>query len=178
MPGPPFDAGYAVDDEGLEVLLEHVKPSSQVLELGSGRSTLALARRVSPGKGLVVSLEEDEAQASLVRSLVRLDALEDASLVIDAPLEGGFYARRSYEASLLAASFDVLFVDGPCTPKGGDRSVALERLDLYLAPKAIVVVHDALREEEVRFIAAWKARGWLSSVYKSGRGTAVLRRVP
>lgn len=192
-----FDPGWAVADDALDVLVGELrarKPSLAV-ELGSGRSTIAMAMTVAAWGGRLVSVEHDAAWAFEVRRHLSEAGLDPIAQVIDAPLSA--VDRRSGAARgrsrpvppwyaipddvVRPGTVGVLFVDGPpnAPDEGGDaRSPALPRLNHWLAHDSVVLVDDALRDGERNMVDAWRAEypDWDAEYLPLERGMVVLRR--
>ncbi|HEX5365071.1 MAG TPA: hypothetical protein VFW63_00190 [Acidimicrobiales bacterium] len=159
--GVPDDpGGWAMAADALAFLERVVGDLAcdHVVELGSGRSTLALAGAVAPG-GLVSSIENDPEAADATRSLVRRAGLGRRSHVHLAPL----VARRVDGRLLPVYLFDrdslapggtpgVVLVDGPPAKLGGREGALRQALDLAGAG-TVVVLDDADRAEERRSFA-------------------------
>lgn len=160
MTPAPFHPLWALSADTLDILLEYAKDARVSLELGSGLSTVALARHV----GRHIALEQDpDFWAQTLEHLCNEGLTCELAL---SPLVDGFYPLPE---SLEPASVDLLLVDGP--DHGGDRSRALRVLDPYLTDDAVVIVDDADRE-------TWAANvpGWTTTYKPAVRGCAVLTR--
>lgn len=142
-----------------------------VAELGSGISTVVLARLARQLEGRIFTVEHSPEWAGWVRRALERDGLEDVATVIEAPLEphalsvGGapWYAEAAF-AELPSDGIELLLVDGP--PGYGDgmarsRHPALPALAERLAPGALVVLDDADREGESEILDRWEEElGW------------------
>jgi predicted O-methyltransferase YrrM len=135
-----------------------------VVELGSGISTVVIARLIAERGGTLASLEHDPDWAAVVRSQLERESLEEAVELLVAPLEphpeswdgAPWYAAASIAS--LPSSIDLLLIDGP--PGYGDgmahsRFPALSALASRLAPGALIVLDDADREPELEIIERW-----------------------
>jgi len=134
---------------------------TRVVECGSGVSTVVLARLLRErGAGSVVAIEHDEAWATLVRDLLRREALEDVARVVHAPLAGDppWYSPEALDE--LPEEIDLLVVDGPPADAAGEehrRAPALGFFEPRLIPGAIVVLDDVQRPGERGVLASWEA---------------------
>ena len=138
----------------------------ELVELGSGVSTVVLARLVRERGGRVTSLEHDPNWARIVRSQLEHELLTDVATLVEAPLEphplalGGapWYSGAAVER--IPHGIDLLLVDGP--PGYGEgmeqsRHPALPALAEHLAPGSVVVLDDATRPAETEIVERWQS---------------------
>lgn len=136
----------------------------RILELGSGSSTLLMARCLEilgrEGRS-IVSLDHGEFWVEDSRRKLERAGLLELARVIHAPIvptdDGPWY-----DLSVLpdeAGPFDLVLVDGPEGGKGDPlaRYGALPRLRQRLAPGAVLVLDDGLREGEQEVVRRWSA---------------------
>lgn len=137
----------------------------QIVECGSGFSTLVLARLLQTLGGRLVSLEHDQTWATRVRSSLAVAGLAEIAQVALAPLEPHplarddlhWYAERALRS--LPRRIELLLVDGPPAFQPEielSRYPALPALAERLAPDAIVVLDDIDRAGELRILEAWE----------------------
>ena len=149
-----------------------------VVELGSGISTVVLARLARELSGTLISVEHLPEWAGWVRRALQRDGLGTVATVLEAPLRphplalGGapWYAEDALSA-LPDEGIELLLVDGPPGYGAGmarSRYPALPLLADRLAPGALVVLDDAGREGEAEILDRWEAE----------LGFAFDRRVP
>jgi predicted O-methyltransferase YrrM len=149
-----------------------INDGGNVLELGSGISTLVLGE-----KAPVLSLESDEsrarnmqqiiAQRGLRRALSLLPPTVPRAIVTHIPLvpvcTNGvtvmwydltveFWER----AAGLKGCIELLFIDGPAATEPLSRYPALPRLASLLAPGCQIVLDDANREGEIECVRRWQ----------------------
>ncbi|MGI9021102.1 MAG: class I SAM-dependent methyltransferase [Solirubrobacterales bacterium] len=137
-----------------------------ILELGSGVSTIVLARLARELGGRIWAVEHHPGWAGWVRRALERDGLSDIATVIDAPLaphpaalEGApWYSPQALQQAP-AEGIELLLVDGP--PGYGEgmersRYPALPVLGDRLAPGALVVLDDAQRPGEAEILSAWE----------------------
>jgi Methyltransferase domain len=169
--------------------------SASVVELGSGPSTVVLARAARRRGGRVISVEHDPDWAAEIRELLRGEQLEAVAEVIDAPLRELPPALRPAAAKELEPPtkwydvdavrgacpepIELLVVDGP--PAGHAarelvRAPALGALADLLAPECTVVLDDIARPAERRAAELWRARLGCPLEVDDDRRVAVLRR--
>jgi predicted O-methyltransferase YrrM len=163
----PWTEG-AMSPAGLATVATEISLAERkiVVELGSGVSTVVLARLERELGGRVFALEHSPAWAGWVRRALARDGLEEVATVIDAPLgahplslEGAPWYEEAALDSLPAEGIELLLVDGP--PGYGDgmsrsRHPALPALQDRLAPGALVILDDAEREGEREILDAWE----------------------
>ncbi len=159
-----------------------------ILELGSGISTIVIARLLAERGGTLTSFEHDPRWADTVRSQLELEGLSAVATVEDAPLGPHAHSLDGapwYPLEAVAAlpgTIDLLLVDGP--PGYGEgmamsRYPALPALAGRLARAAIVILDDADRDSEQEIVARWSAEvtGWSFGV-DPATGLAVGSRKP
>ena len=168
--GPPLQTtAWTLRDSALAVVLSMLENGRRtVVECGSGRSTVLLARCLREyGEGSVHSLEHDPCWAAATRARLAGEDLSAWATVVDAPLEphpraidgGRWYAGRALD-KLPRHGVDVLLVDGP---PGNEPSIALSRypalpaLRSRLAPGARIILDDADRPGERWVVDRWEA---------------------
>ena len=158
-----------------------------IVELGSGVSTVVLARLARELGGRIWAVEHHPGWAGWVRRALERDELGDFATVVDAPLEphpraldgAPWYAETALE-ELPAAGIELLLVDGP--PGYGDgmagsRYPALPVLGGRLADGALVVLDDAQREAESEILDAWERDEGFSFDRRAAERIAIGRRV-
>jgi predicted O-methyltransferase YrrM len=146
-----------------------------VLEVGSGTSTVVLARllheRWPGGEHRHVAVEHDPAWALWVRGQLTREGLADRTTVLHVPLAPHRHGQAGlpwYDDDLLAAGLDaaladepvdLLVVDGPPADTADTvlaRYPALPALHARLAPGATVVLDDVERPGEQEVLDRWQ----------------------
>jgi len=161
--------GWALSAAGLELVLGLVpERGGQVVECGSGESTIALARLLRlRGAGHVFALEHHGGWASDVRRRLAEEDLAGWATLVDAPLSShplapdGSEWYRDDALAALPARIDLLVVDGPPgtdAGRGRDRYPALPMLVDRLAPGAAVVLDDVDRDGERWVLDRWETQ--------------------
>jgi hypothetical protein len=166
---PPSAAHtWAVGSEGLEFLtqtLQRLAPS-RVLEFGCGDSTIHMARVLAALHGdddvHVLSVEQDGAVVEECRSRLAAEGLNAAITACAlAPQPAPDEETESYDltddfltALLGGGRPDMIVIDGP---SGGRwvRYPIIPRVQAYLRGATPFLLHDALRDYELRLAAAW-----------------------
>jgi predicted O-methyltransferase YrrM len=159
---------WALLPQAIDLIVAEVDAGRrEVVECGSGVSTVAIARRLAAvGDGRLAALEHDPAWAGRVRGVLESEGLGDRARVIEAPLVGHPLAQpgcRWYEPDSLeelpVSDINLLLVDGP---PAGDREIersrypALPALAPRLAENALVVLDDINRPGEQWALEAWE----------------------
>jgi predicted O-methyltransferase YrrM len=159
--------------------------SRAIVELGSGVSTVVIARLLHERGGRAWSLEHDRRWAHLVGSQLEREGLDDVASVIEAPLRphplgrGGAPWYDEEALSRLPERIDLLLVDGP--PGYGEgmaesRYPCLPLLAERLGPGAPVILDDAERAGERAILAAWEAELPFRFAHQATEGIAIGRR--
>jgi hypothetical protein len=152
-----------------------LKQRRQVVELGSGTSTLFLARALRDSGGRLLSVEHDSEWAGYVDRRIREERLDDVATVAQVPLASYAAPPGSQEdprwpppptwyetealLSACPADIDLLVVDGP--PAGKQEGVlarepAVPVLRRRLARGFTLVLDDADRAAERETVLRWE----------------------
>lgn len=160
--GTDLFAMDAVFAENLVQLLNE-RPE-QVVELGSGRSTLLIARRLTEqDQGHVTSLDHLQEFADRTRRWLRDRGVVERATVIHAPITDHEIAGETWPWYSLDAAetrlpdrIDLLVVDGPPGKLRKDsRWPAVPLLLDRLAPNAVILLDDGDRADETRIAHSW-----------------------
>lgn len=155
-----------------------------VLELGSGVSTVVVAMALrDQGSGQITSVDHDPVYAEKTRKELAAQDLLSWSTVHDAPLVQTQTPRGTvpyYDMAMLdeLGPIDLLIVDAPPRHSCEDaRLPAFELLKERLAPGALVVLDDTVREDESASVAAWlsAARDNASRIVPCRKGITIVR---
>lgn len=184
----PWSTG-ALRPSGLVTVLNEIwfRRPRLVLELGSGMSTIVIARLLRElGTGRLLAVEHDDAWADRVQAQLEREGLADLAAVVRAPLGPHGRSRGDtdwYDEATLAAALDdigdpveVLVIDGPPAWRPGTeqaRYPALGVLAARLAPGAAVVLDDVERKGEQDVLARWRHEHGLDLDLRPGTGVAV-----
>lgn len=183
----PWTEG-AMSPAGLATVANEVSLGERrtLAELGSGVSTVVLARLARELGGRIWAVEHHPGWAGWVRRQLERDGLSTCATVVEAELvacDRALGGAPWYELGALrelpADGIDLLLVDGP--PGYGEgmsrsRYPALPELRERLAPGALVVLDDADRPGEREIIAAWERDGEWSFDRRDTERIAVGRR--
>lgn len=159
----PGTGGFAIDAQALSHLLSLVdeRQPRQVLELGSGTSTIWLGYLCRTYGGRVVSLDHLEQYLELTRTAITRHSLNDQVETRLAPLEeidcdGETYSWYAPSALDGLAEIELVLIDGPPASTGPEaRYPALPNIVNLLAPNAVVILDDAHRQDEEEIVQAW-----------------------
>ena len=183
--------GWHLRAEAMRVVAEIVAEARPrlVLELGSGSSTVLLARQCASrgGGARVVTVEESPLFAEQTRRRLRRHNLLDLVSIVVSPVVRtriGCWRGYCYEmseadiASAMAGErADLVLIDGPMsawTLRGDCRYATLLLIRRWLAERAIVLVDDADRRYERDTIERWTAENLFSrsALMRSARASA------
>lgn len=139
-----------------------------VVELGSGLSTLYMARVLADHGGHLVAIEDDPDWRAIVAETLDRAGLTATVTLVDAPpapcrhaLDGlDWYDTDAIVAALDARRIDLLLVDGPKAfdaPRRRARYPAWPVLGALMAPRAAIALDDADRPGEQDLLARWQA---------------------
>lgn len=148
-------------------VLEQQRPK-QVLELGSGTSSVWLGYALEQLGGRLVSVDHDPQFGGRTREQLRRHGLEEIVEVRDAPLRPVSLTSADadeefpwYDPEVFTdlVDVDLLLVDGPPgKTRPLSRLPALPMLRDRLAAQAVVVLDDAQRPDEQEIVRQWRAR--------------------
>jgi len=161
-PMPP-SGDWALDVQPLLRVLDLLKVSAatNVLELGSGTSTLWIAYALERSGGHLTSIDHSEVYGGRTRAELERHQLLSVAEVRLAPLRpltlaGGMW--NWYDPTVFddLSDIDMLLVDGPPGNTGPlSRLPALGVLATRLSPGAFVVLDDAQRPDEIATVEHW-----------------------
>ena len=146
----PSTRSWAASPDVLLTLLDYAKSSkpSRILDLGSGMSTLVLAK--SAPQASIISIDNSEEFAGKTRKLLDAHGVTNVEVRV-APLTSHKSGVDWYDLSKLhdISNIDLLFIDGPPGSKNPQaRHPALAECLSKLSPHAIIVIDDAGRDGE------------------------------
>jgi len=136
-----------------------------IVELGSGSSTVLFAAALrANGGGHLISIEHDRAHAKHTTILLEHAGLADRVEVVLAPLADLTLGGRTFQWYDLGAllmklpeKIDLLFVDGPPGKvQSLSRYPALPIFAQHLSSRALVIVDDGAREDEIEMVELWR----------------------
>lgn len=128
------------------------KRPRNILELGSGFSTLIFASYSSRYGAGVTSLEHDKRSYILTSKMLFNERLNDNVDLQRCDIVDGYYNGEPHP---LIDDIDFVFIDGPpMRPYGRQRT--LPEVYPYLTKDAVVYLHDANREHEIEIVSDWR----------------------
>lgn len=139
---------------------------TQIVECGTGISTLLCAAASEEVGGFITSVDENADWLHFIESKLSFANLEHRVKIVHAErtkvsVEGrdvDWYCWEKFESELLEKTIDLLVVDGPAAYGNGDAEIrfpALPMLYSRLSEKCCVVLDDAGREGERQIMAKW-----------------------
>ena len=188
-PLPPMRATWAIAPDSATLLVRLIleRRPRYVLELGSGISTVLIARALQlSGGGRFRSLEQDPKYCQQTAEMLEMHGLTDAVELVTAEITDvtiGNDTWRWYSPAGLEGleSVDLVVVDGPPSRTGPQaRYPAVPMTQDYLTEGALVFLDDADREDEQAIVQRWLAEFPLApaEVPKTEKGVAVLEWRP
>jgi SAM-dependent methyltransferase len=159
----------------------------RILELGSGTSTVLLARLLRTTGGTLTAIEHDARWATWVAGQLATEQLQDVARVVHAPLEPSprapgrppWYAPEPLAQALADGAPDLLIVDGPPAYRPGEslaRLPAVPALLDRLAPDAAIVLDDIARPGEHEVLERWEHGSELRFERRPESGIAIGRQ--
>lgn len=182
----PASRGWAASpDLILEILnlIDEKKPSV-VVELGSGLSTIWIARALEMiGSGNLISIDHNRGFADMTLDNLRKHSLNSFAELRIGELEFQVWrdgAENWYPKSIFDGinQIDLLIVDGPPkSPSDTYRWPAMWVLESRMNSSATIILDDAVREPEMELAMAWSRLGNYTLQVKSfEKKAAVLSR--
>ncbi len=140
------------------------KRPENVIELGSGVSTILIARLLRQnGAGQVLSIEEDAAWCETMSRIIAQDGLENHARVIHAPLVQYQDSEQDwYDVDIVTHALeevrraDIVIVDGPKSRTPMSRYPALVVFDAVIDSCTLLILDDAQREYEAQVLSRWQ----------------------
>jgi predicted O-methyltransferase YrrM len=165
---PPFPhQGFSITGEEAAFLFHLIRRQRPrlIMELGSGSSTVLFAAALrANGGGRILSIEHDREHVERTRTMLRHADLLDRVELVHAPLTDVALNGRAFQwydlgakLATLGEKIDFLFVDGPPGKvQALSRFPALPMLASHLSLRALVVVDDGAREDEIEMVKRWR----------------------
>ncbi len=150
---------WSAEEEFLRRMVEGMtRTKHDVLECGSGLSTLLLGSAARHAGMKVWSLEHQPAWRERVEAALRRYGLANVVTVLDAPLQSyGEYDWYNVPPILAEVRFGLAICDGPPMHTRGGRYGLIPVLGDHFTPGSVVLLDDAARPEEQATIARWQA---------------------
>ena len=147
---------WAADPAYIRTFMQYARQAANdILECGSGLSTLLLGLAARDTDVRVWSLEHDAEWADRMESLLARYGI-DTVTVCSSPL-CDFGDFEWYDAPLdrLPKRFDVVVCDGPPYTTRGGRYGLVPVFGSRLCPGTVILLHDAQRRQEQNIAATW-----------------------
>lgn len=185
---PVFLGGWSIDTFFGRWLIQHLLESRPkcILELGSGSSTILIARTLQlldQKDTSHIAVDHEAKYLGLTRDVAQLNGVAEGVEFLHCPLVryesldklwyGGLAER------LAGRKIDLLIIDGPPGPlQPMSRYPALPVLAEHLAEQCTVILDDAIRDEEQEIARRWANENpdFALSLELDGHGLAILKR--
>lgn len=146
----PSTRSWAASPDVLLTLFEIAQRTTPrvILDLGSGMSTLVLAKSAPQAK--IISVDNSEEYAEKTRKLLAAHGITNVEIRV-APLTAHHSGVEWYDTSVLGdiSEIDLLFIDGPPGSKNNQaRLPAVAECLKKLKANAVIVIDDAARDGE------------------------------
>lgn len=173
----PASRGWAASPDFLLALsyITHALQPKLAVELGSGTSTLVLAKS---GAKKIISLDHSQEFGTQTREMLVSHGVRGVDIRIQElePYPQGYkwYAKSTFKG---ISKIDLLVIDGPPSSTNPDaRYPALENLIPLLSPTATIVLDDVFRDEERKLADAIVTAlpGHTMRILAHEKGTAVI----
>lgn len=149
--------GWAATPPYLRYMVRAVAsaPPGDVLECGSGLSTLLLAAAAAKTGRHVITLEHVPAWAARVRQALARHGLAGSATVVDAPIRS-YGAFSWYDQSATGPRrFAVVICDGPPAATPGGRYGLLPLMRAQFIDSCVILADDAARADEKAILERW-----------------------
>jgi predicted O-methyltransferase YrrM len=146
----PATRSWAASPDVLLTLLQHARSTNpkKILDLGSGMSTLVLAK--SAPEAEIFSIDNSAEFAAKTQKVLERHLITNVDLRV-APLVPHGSGVDWYDLSQLSdiSDIDLLFIDGPPGSKNPQaRHPAIKECISKLSPRAVIVIDDVARAGE------------------------------
>lgn len=158
----PSTGGFAIDPQALGhliALIEEHRPK-RILELGSGTSTVWFGYLCRSYGAEIITVDHLEEYLELTRESLRMHHLDGVESrlapLVEMECHGDTYNWYSLETFEGLQDIDMLIIDGPPESTGRlARYPALPTLVDSLSTRALVVLDDTHRENELNILQKW-----------------------
>jgi predicted O-methyltransferase YrrM len=185
---PLFLGGWSIDSFLGRTIFDSVlvdRPNC-IVELGSGSSTLLIARCLSligHGDAEHIAVDHEETYLEQTRSYLALNGLEQHVKLWLCPLSRDDVTGKLWYSGLTQRleghKIDLLLIDGPPgTTQEDSRYPALPVLMPFLSDRCTIMLDDARRPAERSIVEQWAAKfpDFDVRFLRDGHGVAILRR--
>jgi predicted O-methyltransferase YrrM len=150
------NVGWTVQREYTEAFLQRARElDGPILECGSGLSTLLLGITVKARGGRVWSLEHHPQWAARVQRALADNGIDNVDLCVSDLRDYGDYDWYDPPLDRMPRDFRLVVCDGPPHTTRGGRYGMLPVMRAHLAPGAVVLLDDIVRDEEKSIAARW-----------------------
>lgn len=183
----PKMRGWPISPDFAELIMKEIliKKPKYVVEFGSGVSTLIIGYALAKNnKGILTSFEHDMYYGNKTLETIKLHKLEKYVNLVHAPIKELRSHKKVHKwytvkTEDILHKIDMLIVDGP--PANTDdeaRYPALPYLIKQMSPTSIVIMDDAIREDEQNICKQWVEMypEYSSEYIGTEKGALILRR--
>lgn len=175
----PAPGTWAIEPDFARLVVSAIRrPAKTIVELGSGTTTLLIARQLEQrGEGRLYSVEHDADFAAETQAVLEADGTASRVQLIVAPLRRQQFGPEHldwYDADVVRdavpARIDSLIVDGPPSTALWARWPAMSVLFDSLSPEGVVLLDDGRRRAETETAMRWSdehptvALSWVDTV--------------
>jgi predicted O-methyltransferase YrrM len=163
----PIFRGWAISPDIAKTIAEVIfetKPNI-VVSLGSGVSDLVVGYSLQKvGNGQLYSIEHDHEYAEKTRRTIDLHNLNDfvkveTAELVNYTIDNKEWKWYGYDIEKLPGKINLLIIDGPPgNTQHLARYPALPLLHKYMAEGCIIILDDAIRDQEKEIMAMWAAQ--------------------
>lgn len=175
----PRSRGFASSPDFLVTIYEAIKTyqPKNILECGSGLSTLIMGYTVEGQETNLFSLEQSNDEVTRTKNLINHHGLKFNLYLNHSPLTE-YKDSKWYDISNISLPkvFDLIILDGPYEfdNYGVYRKHSLGNLSPYISDKTIIIMDDAKRDMPI--IETWKKEYKLSVEFlNTEKGTVIIK---
>lgn len=176
-------------DTAVELVRLVDEEPANIVEFGSGDSTLIIARRLEHhGSGHLYSIDHLDDYQDRIAARLEAASLRERVTFVHAPLVQQTFKGRSarwYDAEILGRALEGIristaLLDGPPAPTENARWPALPFLEPRWTERARLLVDDGRRAGETAFTKEWVEQhpAWIRLWLNTNEGGWLLRREP
>lgn len=149
--------GWSALDEYLATCINHaLAADGPVLECGSGLSTLLLGAVAQKKGHYYWALEHTAAWGTKLQTYLDAYNLDAVVLCVKPLKDFGEYSWYDAPLASMPDNFSLAICDGPPGTTKGGRYGLVPIMKARFGPRCVILLDDAIREEEVASAARWK----------------------
>lgn len=171
--------GWSALEEYLAACLRHAyQAKGDILECGSGLSTLLLGVMAQRCGRRLWSLENNDAWGCRVRQALRKYRIDSVNLVVRPLKDFGDFTWYDAPLETLPKNFALVICDGPPGSTRGGRYGLVPVMKERLLPGALILLDDGGRSEEQSIAARWANELGAESALLGSRKPYIQLRIP